>query len=602
MSTPADDSPAQARNTDRKWTWTLLLPAVSAILGHVLSLRNGYTLDDPELIVENPYLHTFAGLLQMFPRSLFIASGAPATTEYYRPVVYVINWISWQLFGDYAPGHHAMNVVMHAVVSMLLCFTLQRWNVRRSTAIVVASLFAVHPATADVVAYLGGRHDMIGWIFALITIAVLPRISQKPALQVLTGALTTILCLFSREAFIATIVCLPFLVALESGRKQLNLRGAGALTAGIALGFGVVTAARTAAHVKWMVTSTHLGLDIWLKMAAGVGVRLFEDLVAPTDLVVDMVPWQPPVIVAALLLVAASLTLPLFLWQMRDTEKKPYALGAFGILLALSISAIHVPIALRQGFVSDRYAYPLVIAAAFFLGPVGNHLGDLIATHLSTSPLRRVLPLVPWALMLAYAPLTWARDVDWMNETTLQAQMERVRPEDPMSKFAACARLVEAGQFEEGLKNCAEYAEHFPKTWRTHRTEAIALLGLGRKAEAIKSMKQLTALKPEQTDTRIMLISTLFELNRLDEIEEVLNRWSPAFDEQRDVIAARHELARRRALSGQKHATPPPAQQTAPLPLRDPTRSEGEMLRQARLTSPHRSPREPIPASTVALW
>jgi hypothetical protein len=538
--------------TSRSDRLSTAVPLVAALVGYVLALRNGFALDDFTLVVQNPYVRAPGGLKVMLSSSLFVATAEPLRTDYYRPAASFLNWASWQLFHDGHVGQHALNVVLHLGLVALVGSILKKSGVRRSVALVATTLFAVHPATADVVAYIGGRQDMLGWLFVLGGYRLIQS-SERPLALVLVGAVAMALGTFSREAFLAIAAVLPFAAAFTNEGTLAPRRGV-LVGAGAGVGFGLVALARQAVGVHWNQPGRPHGVGDWLQAAAGFLARMLKDFFAPTDLVVDLDVPSVPLPLAILLLAAFAASLPLA-WRALRPLPSRRSLHVFGHLALFATVAIHTPVALRFGFISDRYAYPFVLSALVTLAPLGERLVDVLEPRLRESPLRRVLAVVPWVFIAVTIPLTWTRVVTWKDESTLQENMYEVRPDDPQSKLAYGTLLMQRGDFAGALPLCQAYLDRYPTSSRPEACIATALVKLHRWKEAVPHYKHYAEEHLASLDARVAVIDTMFRVGDLDGVEQTLDEWGPDLADVPDVVAARKELAKRRAAGA---TNPPP--------------------------------------------
>src|SRR5262249_29544451 len=95
--------------------------------------------------------------------NLIVAS----TDAYYRPMFIGLFAINYSIFGTAAWGWHLVNVLIHVAVTAMIYFTLTELAVRKSTAAIAASLFAVHPAHVESVAWISVITDPLMALFVL---------------------------------------------------------------------------------------------------------------------------------------------------------------------------------------------------------------------------------------------------------------------------------------------------------------------------------------------------------------------------------------------------------------------------------------------------
>ncbi|HYS53263.1 MAG TPA: tetratricopeptide repeat protein [Thermoanaerobaculia bacterium] len=154
-------------------------------------------LDDPDYVIENDHVNS----------GLSLANVAWAFTAMYASNWHPLTWISHmldvQLFGLDAGKHIIVNVIVHAVNSVLLFAFLRRATQTLWPSAAVAALFAVHPLHVESVAWVSERKDVLSTLFFLITLILWTAWVQ-------TGARSRYW--WSAAALAAGLMCKPMLV------------------------------------------------------------------------------------------------------------------------------------------------------------------------------------------------------------------------------------------------------------------------------------------------------------------------------------------------------------------------------------------------------
>lgn len=509
----------------------------AALAAHIPSLRAGWVLDDWELLVENPYVRSAGGLRVLLTRELFAATGEARLVPYYRPVTGFVYWLTYSLFGASPLLHHAFNVALHGACVVLFFFLVRALSVSARAATAMSVLFAVHPVSAEVVAYTGGRQDVLGWSLTFATMLLLLRASTVRRLAVVAFA-GTLLAALTREFFLAAPL-LHVVVALAAphGRRKhsaLAIGGGGILAAAAVLGLRRVL----------MIAPFDVGpkrvTEIVGTMAAVLG-RFVADVFAPADLVVDVSVHPLDGGLAAVVLIGA---IAVFVVGLRLVRRRaPDAAGAFvlgGATLA-ALTVLHTPVALRMGVISDRYAYGAVAAILLAAAPAL----DAIAARLGGErPLLRVATLAGTAV--AIIPFTWARAADYASDDTLALAMIRERPDDPQAILAQIAALRGAGKKEEAYPLCHRYAEVMPKSLAVHpclTEEAIAKKDYVRAANLLEPW---VYSRPGDAAARGLYFDTLFRIGDVPRLKAALDYFEPVEPNAPDVRAAREAFDRTR--------------------------------------------------------
>ena len=161
--------------------------------------------DDPEYIGGNN--HVRAGLTWDGLAWAFTSTSAAN----WFPLTWISHMAAFQLFGMDSGWHHLINVLFHALASLLLLAALQRMTGALWPSAFVAFLFALHPLHVESVAWIAERKDVLSAFFWCLTLWCYARYVQQPsALRYWFVALAFAGGLMSKSM----IVTLPFILLL----------------------------------------------------------------------------------------------------------------------------------------------------------------------------------------------------------------------------------------------------------------------------------------------------------------------------------------------------------------------------------------------------
>lgn len=530
-------SPIEQRSFRVRALWLSL----AALFAHALALFNGFVLDDRILLVDNPYLRTWSGLGQVLRHELFVASAEPRFVPYYRPLSGLLNWLSFQALGANAPLQHALNLLLHAAVTLLAFRALQTLGVRRSLAFTGCFLFAVHPATAEVVAYIGGRQDMLGWLILLGAICSTPRVQSLTHAAAL-GFVASLLGGFCHELFLASFVPLALIVGLRA--PALAKRGGAAVLVGGVAAVGSLLALRHSLKLLPFETGAD-GPVRTLQATVGVFLRLLGDALLPTDLAVDVTVPLPSVAVTALVTVggvAAATVLARFVAARERALRGPLLAG---VAIVVMSSALHAGVLLKYGIISDRYAYALLLGLLVTLAATFQ-----AAAAPASAVAEGASPLVSFAkkwsalgLGVALLPLTWSRSAAWVDQKSLQLAMVADRPDDPESWLAEGMLHFYADDVEQAYPKCKAYADARPESDKANLCVGSWLLTHRRAEEAAKYLRPFALSRPGMADARHTFLFALLASRQYDEASRTLSEWLPQFPNAPELLQAKAALA-----------------------------------------------------------
>lgn len=208
-SPPSPDRPLPAvwRRRDLLWAVLAVALALAAFAGTVTGsfLADDFTIVDA--VREDGAFARWAG------------QGEP----FFRPLVSLLFFLDFQVWGLDPRGFHLTNLFLHGLASVLLGFAAGRLAGRwpsvssdqaRSLGLVAGLLFLVHPSHLEPVAWIAGRSDLLAAVFALAclgfhlqarsrTTVALSALALAGALASKESALTLPLALFALEAVMA---------------------------------------------------------------------------------------------------------------------------------------------------------------------------------------------------------------------------------------------------------------------------------------------------------------------------------------------------------------------------------------------------------------
>ena len=126
--------------------------------------------DDPHYVYENPHVReglSWAGIKWILTEQ---PSDARHPLRAWHPLTGLSHMLDCELFGLNPAGHHAVNILLHAINVLLLYGVMWSLTRRRWAAMMVAALFGLHPLRVESVAWIAERKDVLSGCFGLLTI------------------------------------------------------------------------------------------------------------------------------------------------------------------------------------------------------------------------------------------------------------------------------------------------------------------------------------------------------------------------------------------------------------------------------------------------
>jgi tetratricopeptide (TPR) repeat protein len=184
---------------------TLGLAALTAFVYGPLARHEFVNVDDPQYVSENP--NVAAGLTW---RSV----GWAFTTGYagnWHPLTWLSHALDLELFGLNPGAHHLINVLLHAVNTVLLFGWLRAATSAVGASGFAAALFAVHPLHVESVAWVAERKDVLSTFFWMLTLRSYSAYVRRPRVSRYTLVLLVLALGLMAKPMLVTV---PFVLLL----------------------------------------------------------------------------------------------------------------------------------------------------------------------------------------------------------------------------------------------------------------------------------------------------------------------------------------------------------------------------------------------------
>jgi len=183
-----------------------LIVACVAIYGQTFSF-DFINIDDRQYIYENPIVATGLNSKSIWWAFTAVYSGN------WHPVTWLTHLMDVTLFGMNAGGHHASNVVIHTLASILAFFAFRNLTNTIWPSAAVAALFAIHPAHVESVAWIAERRDVLTALFMMLTLLSYVKFVRSDKGKAKWMAITAV-CLALGLMSKGMLVTMPFVLLL----------------------------------------------------------------------------------------------------------------------------------------------------------------------------------------------------------------------------------------------------------------------------------------------------------------------------------------------------------------------------------------------------
>jgi tetratricopeptide (TPR) repeat protein len=523
------------------------------------------TFDDLAFIHENPPVR--AGLTLEGVRWAFLESWGFQGNAI--PLAWLSHMVDVSLFGLDPAGHHLTGVALHLGAALLLLGAVRVMTGSLPVAFLAAAIFAVHPLRAESVAWVAERKDVLSALLGFAFLLTWARYAARPSLLRYAAAfLLLVLGLLAKPM----LVTLPFLLLLldwwplgrlgRGGRDLLPLLVEKIPLAAVAAGF---TLAAYLAQAKGgaVVALARIPFRFRLGNALVSLAAYLRKAVWPSDLAV-FYPHPgaalPGAAVAAAFLFLAAVTL----WAVVRRGTKPWLLTGWGWYLGLLLPVLGL-VQIGHQAMADRYTYlPLTGIALAGVREAGALVRGRAARGAATLLAAAILLLLTiltfrevgfwrdaatlFGRAVAVTGENWLAEYHLGNALTRQGRPDEAREhyrrslalrgvateEDPAppdrtetgapGAHSGPAWYVQMGDLHAAKGNLDEAADHYrtalnssPADHDARARLGMALVRLGRPADALPHLEEAARLRPDSADDAINLAYALERLGRKDE-------------------------------------------------------------------------------------
>jgi tetratricopeptide (TPR) repeat protein len=446
----ASSSDPQRATRGRAGIYWALAVGLSAVVVYLNALGNDFVLDDIRLIRDNLRIRSLANVPHLFVSSYWDLNGPQGL---YRPLVLATYAVNYAMHGLSTYGYTAVNIALHAAVSLLLFALVRGMGGSLFAAGVTGIAFAVHPVHTEAVTGISGRPELLAAFFFLLAMHLhrLAPGAGRTAMGYRAGALACFACaLLSKESAMTLLLVLPVMDALvpaKGSTGQLAAPRSRIVTdylplMAVALAYlavrravlgGVVIAGSVIAPldnplvpISTMPLGERLGATTGqaLMTAFAAAVEYARLLSWPARLSPDYSYNQIPLVttaldgrfVAGVALVAACVSGIVLLWRRSQA-------AAFGLaFIALTFSIVSNFVITIGTICAERLMY-LPSAGVLIAAGVG---AERLAR--TAPPRRRLAYAVLTVLTMIAAARTWTRNREWKTEFSLWSAAVAVAP------------------------------------------------------------------------------------------------------------------------------------------------------------------------------
>jgi len=436
-----------------RWLWAV--PVLLALFVNLNVLANGFGLDDEQIVPSlGPPVNGWSRVLT----DQLIAPALKQSSDYYRPVINLSYLLDFSLWGYKPFGYHLSIWLAHILNTVLVFFLAKGLLSNRARSVpqkilplVAASLFAVHPAHAEAVAWIAGRSDVFCGTFILVSMVLYIRSGQNGSWQLSSlSMLAFILALLTKETAVGLV---PLFVLYDylSQPKTLTRENA----------------------IRWLIPALILGIYFWMRntgISTPSGGIVVQELI-PFEAVLGMItvlsfylklmlfpyPLHPFIIAftaSSLFLkfaVVVCVALAGFsIWALIRREVV-LSFGLFWALIFLGPAVLAGVFGISITPLAERYVY--IPSVGFLIASVGWLLQGLeriaVAAEKQKIKVWVTACLIVITIVGVWGRESWSRNAVWRSPVTFWEAAVAASPETSLPYLGLGAHYTLLGRYTE---------------------------------------------------------------------------------------------------------------------------------------------------------
>jgi len=477
--------------------------AILTLIAFAPVFRAGYVWDDVAM-TKNPMVHTWEGI-----GKIWLHPGENLKEDHYWPITYSTFWLEDKVWGDRAPGYHAVNLLLHLANVLILWRLFGRLNV--PGAWLAAAVFAVHPVHVESVTWVIERKDVLSAFFYLLTALCFLNFEERGAVKFFAGAAV---CFLAAMLSKSVVVTLPIALLIILWWKRREISGRAVMLLGA---LALIAAIVTFSDLVYLHQRTQYNPNLAFAQKIHVVGRstwfYFEKLLWPANLMTIYPRWNLNVSQIGFCIFAAGLLGALAVaWKFREEfGRGAIAAAAFFLLTLAPTSGLIGYGFMKHSFVADRFEYLASAGLIVLIVAIGTKLADKLL--LNSKEINRI---AAGAVLACLALVTFRQTILYKNNETLFSYNISKNPHAGLAYNNLGVGLADRGLLDQAAEMYEKALEFDPDNKDAANNLGVMLDKAGKNEEAKKFYASVIE-KTGSPDSLSNMGSIVLDEGRIDE-------------------------------------------------------------------------------------
>jgi tetratricopeptide (TPR) repeat protein len=427
--------------------------------------------------------------------------------HYWHPITWLSHTLDYQLFKNWAGGHHIMNVFFHILNTLILFYVLMRMTGAVWPSAFVAAVFALHPLHVESVAWISERKDVLSAFFWLLTMWAYVHYAKTLKLKWYLAAIALFLLALMSKPMVVTLPFVLLLLDYWPLERKFSRRLLVEKIPFFAGSFACCIVTFIAQQKSAVISLEDIGFKSRIANAIVSYAAYIIKMIWPSRLSL-VYPHSgselstTKIIICALLLLLSSVY---FIYIAR--RRRYFTVGWLWYLGTLVPVIGLVQVGVQS--MADRYTY-MTLTGLFIIIAFG-------AKEFVPKRRHKMLALLAAVLLIALAITARGQLEYWKNSMSLFEHSLQVTENNYLMIDNYASLLIEQGRFNEAIGWCEESLKICPYSAVGHNNLGCALLQSGKVQQAIDCFRTAIKYNPDFLQANLNLADSLAKQGDLEE-------------------------------------------------------------------------------------